>query len=177
MGVASPPRDPNVNRSTGTKSTRTPTRSRLKPSRPRTKSRAAVRPSSIQPPGRTAGQAAVWPPAMATVFSGTRLPCVSRRGTSRRSSSSPVFFFQAEDGIRDGRVTGVQTCALPIFGYALAHPRLVEVLNRVRLSFNPNSIGQVGATAALDDRAHLDKTLQLNRTELQIGRASGRERV
>src|SRR5690348_1003240 len=24
------------------------------------------------------------------------------------------FFFQAEDGIRDGRVTGVQTCALPI---------------------------------------------------------------
>src|SRR5690348_17800590 len=26
-----------------------------------------------------------------------------------------IFFFQAEDGIRDGRVTGVQTCALPIF--------------------------------------------------------------
>src|SRR5438876_3781295 len=25
-----------------------------------------------------------------------------------------TFFFQAEDGIRDGRVTGVQTCALPI---------------------------------------------------------------
>src|SRR6267143_5689825 len=25
------------------------------------------------------------------------------------------FFFQAEDGIRDGTVTGVQTCALPIF--------------------------------------------------------------
>src|SRR6266487_4689099 len=25
-----------------------------------------------------------------------------------------VFFFQAEDGIRAGRVTGVQTCALPI---------------------------------------------------------------
>src|SRR6266568_5214606 len=24
------------------------------------------------------------------------------------------FFFQAEDGIRDGTVTGVQTCALPI---------------------------------------------------------------
>src|SRR5690625_19924 len=24
------------------------------------------------------------------------------------------FFFQAEDGIRDGQVTGVQTCALPI---------------------------------------------------------------
>src|SRR5439155_16173023 len=29
------------------------------------------------------------------------------------------FFFQAEDGIRDGHVTGVQTCALPIFtGFA-----------------------------------------------------------
>src|SRR5438445_4104007 len=26
------------------------------------------------------------------------------------------FFFQAEDGIRDIGVTGVQTCALPIFG-------------------------------------------------------------
>src|SRR5437762_3661956 len=32
------------------------------------------------------------------------------------------FFFQAEDGIRDTSVTGVQTCALPIFdnGAALA---------------------------------------------------------
>src|SRR5690348_17882814 len=29
--------------------------------------------------------------------------------------SVSVFFFQAEDGIRVGRVTGVQTCALPIF--------------------------------------------------------------
>src|SRR5207245_11059453 len=27
------------------------------------------------------------------------------------------FFFQAEDGIRDATVTGVQTCALPIFIY------------------------------------------------------------
>src|SRR5437762_8095265 len=27
------------------------------------------------------------------------------------------FFFQAEDGIRDTSVTGVQTCALPIFRY------------------------------------------------------------
>src|SRR5207245_5509851 len=26
-----------------------------------------------------------------------------------------VFFFQAEDGIRDATVTGVQTCALPIW--------------------------------------------------------------
>src|SRR5690348_16213371 len=31
------------------------------------------------------------------------------------------FFFQAEDGIRDGRVTGVQTCALPICGLISRH--------------------------------------------------------
>src|SRR4051795_13637290 len=29
------------------------------------------------------------------------------------------FFFQAEDGIRDESVTGVQTCALPIEGYGI----------------------------------------------------------
>src|SRR2546429_453238 len=29
--------------------------------------------------------------------------------------SECIFFFQAEDGIRDVAVTGVQTCALPIF--------------------------------------------------------------
>src|SRR5256885_16694173 len=29
--------------------------------------------------------------------------------------SDYFFFFQAEDGIRDYKVTGVQTCALPIY--------------------------------------------------------------
>ena len=29
------------------------------------------------------------------------------------------FFFQAEDGIRDIGVTGVQTCALPIYLYCI----------------------------------------------------------
>src|ERR1039457_660007 len=29
------------------------------------------------------------------------------------------FFFQAEDGIRDYKVTGVQTCALPIYSVVL----------------------------------------------------------
>src|SRR5256885_11357419 len=33
----------------------------------------------------------------------------------RRSMLCGIFFFQAEDGIRDYKVTGVQTCALPIF--------------------------------------------------------------
>src|SRR5690625_720128 len=32
-----------------------------------------------------------------------------------RNDCFTFFFFQAEDGIRDGHVTGVQTCALPIF--------------------------------------------------------------
>src|SRR2546430_4282541 len=32
----------------------------------------------------------------------------------RRSVTTVFFFFQAEDGIRDLTVTGVQTCALPI---------------------------------------------------------------
>src|SRR5205823_9300127 len=34
---------------------------------------------------------------------------------SENRSDSFFFFFQAEDGIRDKLVTGVQTCALPIF--------------------------------------------------------------
>src|SRR3712207_8246528 len=33
------------------------------------------------------------------------------------------FFFQAEDGIRDIGVTGVQTCALPILGICLGPGR------------------------------------------------------
>src|SRR2546429_6771422 len=33
-----------------------------------------------------------------------------------RCISEALFFFQAEDGIRDVAVTGVQTCALPIYG-------------------------------------------------------------
>src|SRR5437868_9770629 len=36
------------------------------------------------------------------------------------------FFFQAEDGIRDRNVTGVQTCALPIF----AGPQSLAVVPR-----------------------------------------------
>src|SRR5258708_27590695 len=33
-----------------------------------------------------------------------------------------VFFFQAEDGIRDDLVTGVQTCALPILRFGADGP-------------------------------------------------------
>src|SRR5258706_7609479 len=34
--------------------------------------------------------------------------------TARFKAIDTLFFFQAEDGIRDWSVTGVQTCALPI---------------------------------------------------------------
>src|SRR6266581_2530409 len=45
-----------------------------------------------------------------------------------------LFFFQAEDGIRDGRVTGVQTCALPIYRADLRpHPGGDVVLPHVAL--------------------------------------------
>ena len=37
------------------------------------------------------------------------------REKRRRVRTWVFFFFQAEDGIRDYDVTGVQTCALPIF--------------------------------------------------------------
>src|SRR5438093_11442650 len=42
------------------------------------------------------------------------------------------FFFQAEDGIRDWSVTGVQTCALPIC--TLANPR-IAIRKRADVSF------------------------------------------
>src|SRR5258708_10940230 len=37
-----------------------------------------------------------------------------------------IFFFQAEDGIRDDLVTGVQTCALPISPWSGAPPTREE---------------------------------------------------
>src|SRR5256886_9132517 len=41
------------------------------------------------------------------------------------------FFFQAEDGIRDLTVTGVQTCALPISIARHAHPESRLVMRRI----------------------------------------------
>src|SRR2546430_8185465 len=43
-----------------------------------------------------------------------RLVGISREVSQSAIGSVTVFFFQAEDGIRDLTVTGVQTCALPI---------------------------------------------------------------
>src|SRR5256885_3555880 len=41
------------------------------------------------------------------------------------------FFFQAEDGIRDYKVTGVQTCALPIWAARAARPDQPAAAKRV----------------------------------------------
>src|SRR5690625_7581818 len=67
-----------------------------------------------------------------------------------------VFFFQAEDGIRDGHVTGVQTCALPICG-------------RIRLAPAPDATAQLVQLGKPEPFGVQDHH--------QIGRASCRERV
>src|SRR5258708_2343491 len=45
------------------------------------------------------------------------------QGSNVPKPDEAVFFFQAEDGIRDDLVTGVQTCALPILDPDLSSPR------------------------------------------------------
>src|SRR5215208_786440 len=49
-----------------------------------------------------------------TVFSGDYLEPFAPFGIAGIGAAAGSFFFQADDGIRDGHVTGVQTCALPI---------------------------------------------------------------
>src|SRR5689334_25341094 len=70
------------------------------------------------------------------------------------------FFFQAEDGIRDGTVTGVQTCALPISSSARCRNRPIN--GRVTTSPGDSGWGP-GATRSPNS--------------VEIGRASCRERV
>src|SRR3712207_8069412 len=74
------------------------------------------------------------------------------------------FFFQAEDGIRDIGVTGVQTCALPI-SQLLSHTRAagdVAALEHVDLEAGPREVRgrdqPVVAGAADGDRAHADRS-------------------
>src|SRR5699024_11740471 len=52
------------------------------------------------------------------------------------------FFFQAEDGIRDRNVTGVQTCALPI----LKSSRSAAALRRHRQLLHPSTTCGIGFT-------------------------------
>src|SRR5256885_5306294 len=55
-----------------------------------------------------------------------------------------IFFFQAEDGIRDYKVTGVQTCALPIFGstatLGYSPPRSPSPVMRTKAFHHQNGI-------------------------------------
>src|SRR2546430_12300623 len=50
------------------------------------------------------------------------------------------FFFQAEDGIRDLTVTGVQTCALPIFHWRL----FSRSFRQFSIDFGANQDGGAG---------------------------------
>src|SRR5688572_33191975 len=72
-----------------------------------------------------------------------------------------IFFFQAEDGIRDLTVTGVQTCALPIC------ERIAEA--KVKTS----GLAQLAAQSDPEQRRLLLARLYAER----IGRASCRESV
>src|SRR5690606_40783406 len=58
------------------------------------------------------------------------------------------FFFQAEDGIRDFHVTGVQTCALPISF------SVFEMMYAMNASINPKFAHTLSGTIA-DERRHV----------------------
>src|SRR5690348_18129002 len=61
------------------------------------------------------------------------------------------FFFQAEDGIRDGRVTGVQTCALPISGNRLVAAD--EYDQSIKMISARDQFHRVGDHLATDQRS------------------------
>src|SRR2546427_6718129 len=98
------------------------------------------------------------------------------------------FFFQAEDGIRDLTVTGVQTCALPICIRVLPlttrDPRgLLEAGEAdMAVGYFPAALAdltaraQSGALVAFDSR-RLYEGEYLCVMRQEIGRASCRERV
>ncbi|MFV1957685.1 MAG: histidinol-phosphate transaminase [bacterium] len=52
-------------------------------------------------------------------------------------------------------------------GYALMPRQLAQLINRVRQPFNVNSVAQAAAVAAVSDGDFLEKTLDLNRTEMK----------
>src|SRR3989442_7953621 len=53
------------------------------------------------------------------------------------------FFFQAEDGIRDADVTGVQTCALPIWPWVSGVVPPTESLSSRRRAAHPRPDGRI----------------------------------
>src|SRR5262249_58190615 len=84
------------------------------------------------------------------------------------------FFFQAEDGIRDWSVTGVQTCALPISPPA-SSPTGGRDLSQlyVRREVDPALLSGLKPGACGSNRSRTPPAL---RSTSQIGRASCRER-
>ncbi|MFP5505777.1 MAG: histidinol-phosphate transaminase [Gammaproteobacteria bacterium] len=52
-------------------------------------------------------------------------------------------------------------------GFALAHPEMTGILNRVRQPFNVSVPALAAATVALTDRAHLEASLKLNQQGMQ----------
>ncbi|MES2883299.1 MAG: histidinol-phosphate transaminase [Pseudomonadota bacterium] len=50
-------------------------------------------------------------------------------------------------------------------GYALSHPAVADLLNRVRQPFNNNSLALLAAEVALDDQQHVADAVALNTTE------------
>ncbi len=47
-------------------------------------------------------------------------------------------------------------------GYGITTVEIAELLNKVRQPFNTNTLGQIGALAALSDRRHVDKSVAVN---------------
>src|SRR5256885_12739462 len=99
--------------------------------------------------------------------------------TSSKNRCQYLFFFQAEDGIRDYKVTGVQTCALPI-SRALARSLGGDAarLRRPR-GANRSVDGHAASRPAARHRGAGARRHLVGRVPArgQIGRASCRERV
>jgi len=47
-------------------------------------------------------------------------------------------------------------------GYGIAKPEIIQALMKVRLPFNTNRLGQIAALAALDDREHVKRSIEVN---------------
>src|SRR3989442_6037120 len=65
------------------------------------------------------------------------------------------FFFQAEDGIRDADVTGVQTCALPIYGKKWNERKRQSPANGALSNGQTRSKRSEEHTSELQSRPHL----------------------
>src|SRR5690349_22184940 len=77
------------------------------------------------------------------------------------------FFFQAEDGIRDLYVTGVQTCALPIFPEGQSLDRTIAAFTEMakRISTIPEVVFVEAYTQGLTYHGHLYISLKDRRSE------------